>query len=180
MALQSVHDAVHVHFGVVVAVFHQLQLVHRFFEEAEDTSAFLFVHGKALELGDQAADHVSHFAQVFGLHVFEGGIGKAGDLLLGRSAIGEYQIGVGDVDLGGKILDHLLLLGRKGRAHLLGLDRGLLLLGRLGGLLDLAGVQGQGDGRGYLGRFLYCLGYRLLRRGLYARGPRFHRQFDFV
>ena len=127
---------------MVVAVFHQLQLVHRFFEEAEDTSAFLFVHGKALELGDQAADHVSHFAQVFGLHVFEGGIGKTGDLLLGRSAIGEYQIGVGDVDLGGKILDHLLLLRREGRAHLLGLDRGLLLLGRMGGLLDLGSGSG--------------------------------------
>ncbi len=92
-------------------------------EPAKDALFLLFVGGEALQFGDEVGDHVAHFVQILGLDVFQRRVGELGDALLGVGAVGKHQIGVGDVDLLGELVDLRLLLG--GEHWLLnGLGRG--------------------------------------------------------
>jgi hypothetical protein len=101
---------------------------------------------KALQLTDQAGDHIAHFAQILGGHLGKGGLGEIADLLLAGGAVLQHLLAVGDVDLLSEGVHHRLLLGAE--LDLLGLG------GRSGfGLLFLGGrcfhrVEGQGGNSG--------------------------------
>ena len=66
MALQHGLDLFHVGLGLVVLHLHGIQLVGLLREEAEDALFFILTGIKALQLTDQAGDHIAHFAQILG------------------------------------------------------------------------------------------------------------------
>ena len=149
MALQHLGDLVHVGLRLGVGHLHGLQLVFLLFEKAEDALLVLLL-AEALQLHHQGGQGLADLPQILGAHGVEGALGKAGDVLLGRRAVLEHHVGVGQVDLLGKVVHHLPL--RLGELALVELD-GLLVLGLLGrGRIHRpGGVQGEGGRLGGLG-----------------------------
>ena len=152
MLLEGVADLLHIDLRLGVAALHDLQLVRLLAEEAEKPLFLLGV--EALQLAHHVDDQVAHLTQVLGAHVGKGGVGEIGHFLLGSRAVLQDLGGVLHVDLLGKIIHHLLLLGRQ---HRLG-DLGLLQLrflsyNQLGRVFQLRLQSQAGDG----GRFVHIL-----------------------
>ena len=145
VALQHGLDVLHVGLGLVVLGLELVQLVGLFLEEAKDP-LFLLGGVEALQLADQVGDHLPHLAQVFGGHLGQRRLREVADLLLAGRAVLQHLLAVGDVDLLGEVVHHLLLLG--GQAHLLLGRLGRLLLFLLGDGQVGRGVQRQGGGGG--------------------------------
>ena len=147
MALQRLDDLVDVDLRLVVLGLHGGHVVALLLEEAEEALGLLLVRIEAAQLGHQVCDGVADLVQILGLDVLERRVGELGDVLLGSCAVGEHEVGVGDVDLLGEGVDHLLLLlGELLHVHSVGLhllDDGL----RLGD-----GLLGCGNGGRRLGR----------------------------
>ena len=147
MALEHLGNFIHIGLGLGVAGLNFLQLVALLLEKTGD--ALLFRPVEALQLHHQAGERLAHFAQVLGAHAVERVFRKTGDILLGCRAVLEHHIRVGNVDLLGKVVDHLALgLGEHALVDLDGLDL-LLLLGGGGILKGYAPRQRQIGGLGY-------------------------------
>ena len=148
--LQYLDDAVHVGLRLGIAGLHGLQLAALFLEQPGQ--ALLLRLAEGLQLAHQLAEGIAHLAQVLRFHVAQGAFRERGDVLLGRRAILQHQVGVGDVDLLCKVIHHLpLRLAEHGFVdlHGVGLPLGLGgLLGGLGLLLVGVGLQGQAGGLG--------------------------------
>ena len=147
---QDLDDAVHIGLRLGIAGLHDLQLVALFLEQPGQ--ALLLRLAKGLQLAHQLAEGVAHLAQVLSSNVAQGAFREGGDVLLGRRAVLQYQVRVGDVDLLGKVVHHLpLRLGehRFVDLHSVGLPLGLGgLLGSLSLLLVGVGLQSQAGGLG--------------------------------
>ena len=104
-------DLIDVLFGLVVLRLERSDVLPRFFEEAHEA---LFLLGllkiEPLQLDDQVGELLADLAHVLGAHFAQGGVRKIGDVLLRGGAVVQYLLGVGDVDLLGK-LAHGGLLG---------------------------------------------------------------------
>jgi len=119
MLLECVANLLHIDLCLGVAALHDLQLVRLLAEEAEEALFLLGV--EAFQLAHHVDDQVAHLAQILRAHIGEGSVGEIGHLLLGARAVLQDLGGVLHVDLLGKIIDHLLLLGRQHRLGNLGL-----------------------------------------------------------
>ena len=138
-------DLVHVDLGLGVLDLHGLHLAAGLLEEAENALLFLLL-AEVLELHHQVGQGVAHLAQVLVADVGEGALREPGHALLGGGAVLKDQLGVGDVDLLGELIDHLALgLGEHTLVDLDGLGLFLLHSRRGGGGL---GTQGEGRGVG--------------------------------
>ena len=117
---------------------------------------------KALQLRDERGDHIPDLAEVLGADVIERGVGEIGDLFLAGCAVLEHDVGVAQINLLGKIVDHLLLaFAEDDVLHILAVLRGELLRGGLdrgeGRLLRLRQVQFKGQFQGYRTWFYFLL-----------------------
>ena len=148
MILKLGLDALDVLVGAFVAGLELLKVVAGLFEQAQEALGLLGAGVKALQLRDQAGDKLAGLAHVLGLDAGERRLGEIAQLLLAGSAVLQHHLGVGDVDLLGKVVDHLLLFGaQRGILDLDGLGLGGFELGGLGGFVR-DGVQRQGGGSG--------------------------------
>ena len=150
MRLQRPDDLVHVDLGLGIAGLQGLQVLALLLEETEDTLLLLFLLAKALQLHHQVGQSLAHLAKVLGFHAVQGVFREGGDVLLGGGAVLEHQVGVGDVNLLGKLVHHLFLgIAEHGLVQLdgvgvpLGLEGGGVRLGSLG----CSGLQGELGGR---------------------------------
>ena len=141
MCFQHGLDLFHVGLGFVVLGLKGVQLAGFFLEEAHNALLLLLVGVKALQLADEAGDHITHLAQILGGHLGEGSLGKITDLFLAGRAILQHLLAVGDIDLLGKLIHHGLLLGAQVQLCLRGGGSGGLFLLRHG---SRGGVQRQG------------------------------------
>ena len=147
MILQHAFNFIYIRLCLRIAQLQLFHLVARFFEPAEDALG-LFGRGvKALQLGDEAGDHVAHLAQVFRADILQRRGGKIRHLFLAGRAVLQNLGRVGKVYLFCKVFHLLLFLGRKAAL----LRHGVCVkgLGRLGGLFRLlfgGGVQRQARG----------------------------------
>ena len=143
MLLEGLTDFFHVDLGLGIAALHQLQLIALLLEKAQEALFLLLI--QSLQLSHHADDQVANLSQVLGADICQGGIGEIGHLFLGACPVLQNLGGIFQIDLRGKVTDHLLLGGGQ---HRLGNGR-LLLHGqglRLGGGFQLR-LQGQaGDG----------------------------------
>ena len=131
--LQLVGDLVDVDLGLVVAGLQGLDAGAGLLEQAQE--ALLVLLGvEALELHHQGPDHLAHLAQVLGADGGQGGVREVGHVLLGPRAVLQGEVGVGDIDLLGEVMDDLLL---RFREHgIVGACLGCGGLGLLGGQLQ--------------------------------------------
>ena len=150
VVLQHPDDLIHIDLCLGIAGLQGLQLVALLLEEAEQAALLLLILAKIFQLHHQVGQGLAHLAQVLGLDAVQGVFREGGNVLLGRGAVLEHHIGVGDVDLLGKVIHHFpLRLTEHGLVHLDGVDVPLLLALCLcdGSLLDgrlRRRVQGQG------------------------------------
>ncbi len=151
MVFEHPLNFVHVGLDLGVLGLHLVEARGGLFEEAEDALGLL-VGVEALELADKIGDHAADLAHILGAHLVERGLAEIADLLLAGRAVLQHKVCVGDIDLFGKVVHHLLLLGAQ--RGLLDLDR--LGLGGLGLLFGLGllggGVEGEGGGDGLVKR----------------------------
>ena len=155
MALQHGLDLFHIGLGLVVLHLHGIQLVALLLEEAQN-ALFLFLTGiKALQLTDQAGDHVAHLAQILGGYFGERSLGEIADLFLAGRAVLQHLLAVGNVDLLGELVHHGLLL--RGQVHLCLRSGGFLLDGRSLFLRCRGGVQCQGGHSGCIQIKVECI-----------------------
>ena len=150
MVLQHPDDLIHIDLCLGIAGLQGLQLVALLLEEAEQAALLLLILAKIFQLHHQVGQGLAHLAQVLGLDAVQGVFREGGNVLLGRGAVLEHHIGVGDVDLLGKLVHHLFLgVAEHGLVQLdgvgvpLGLDGGSVRLGSLG----CSGLQGELGGR---------------------------------
>ena len=127
MAFQHRLDLFHIGLGLTVLHLHGVQLVALLLEEPQNALLLLFPGVKALQLADEAGDHVAHFAQILGGHLGEGRFGEVADLFLAGRAVLQHLLAVGDIDLFGKLIHHGLFF--RAEVHLL-FRGGCLLRGR--------------------------------------------------
>ena len=150
VVLQLGLDALHVLVSTFVAGLELFQVIACLFEQTQKALGLLGGGVKALQLRDQAGDEFAGLAHILGLDAGEGGLGEVAQLLLAGGAVLQHHLGVGDIDLLGKVIDHLLLFGAK--RGILDLDRlglGGFQLGSLGGFVrDRVQCQGGGSGGG--------------------------------
>ena len=156
MLLERVANLLHIDLCLGVAALHDLQLVRLLAEEAEEALFLLGV--EAFQLTHHVDDQVAHLAQILRAHIGEGSVGEVGHFLLGARAVLQDLGGVLHIDLLGKIIHHLLLLGRQ---HRLG-DLGLLQLRFLGHdqlrcVFQLRLQSQAGDGGGFVHIFVFCV-----------------------
>ena len=104
VVLQLLGDLVHVDLGLVEL---RLRLLHGaggLFEETAETFLLLgFVVVEILQLHDEAREHVADLAHVLRAYLAERGAGEIGNVLLRGGAVGKNKIGIGHVDLLGKL-----------------------------------------------------------------------------
>ena len=136
-------DALHVHVGLLVLGLQVGNVGLLALEETEEALGFLG-GVKALQLPDQVGDELAGLPHVLGLDLGQGGVGEITEFLLAGGAVLQHHLGIGDVDLFGKIVHHLLFFG--GQGGILHLD-GSFLLGFLHHLGVGFGVQGQAGRR---------------------------------
>ena len=156
MLLERVANLLHIDLCLGVAALHDLQLVRLLAEEAKEALFLLGV--EAFQLTHHVDDQVAHLAQVLCAHIGEGSVGEVGHLLLGARAVLQDLGGVLHVDLLGKIIHHLLLLGRQHRLGDLGLLQ-LRFLGhdQLGRVFQLRLQSQAGNGGGFVHIFVFCV-----------------------
>ena len=136
MLVQFCCDLVNVGLGLGVFRLHLLRADLRLTEKPGNALLFGLVH--ALELDDEACDHVANLAEVARLHFRQRRLGEVRNIFLRRRTVLEHLRRVGQVDLLGKRQNRLLLglaQHRKIRARLRRLFRffdQVLLLDRLG------------------------------------------------
>ena len=155
MLFQRLGNAVHIGLHLAVLGLHALDLVAGLAEQTRQP-LLLLAGAKALQLHHQLAEVSAHLAQILAAHIAQGVLGEARHALLGGGAVLQDHVGVGNVDLLGKLLHSLLLLLGKElvvqlhRLHglfLRGLGHSRGIQGQLGnGGLGLRGVQGQFGG----------------------------------
>ena len=111
MVLQLGLDALHVLVSTFVAGLELFQVIACLFEQTQKALGLLGGGVKALQLRDQAGDEFAGLAHILGLDAGEGGLGEVAQLLLAGGAVLQHHLGVGDVNLLSKVIDHLLLFG---------------------------------------------------------------------
>ena len=141
MLLQGIADFLYVDFRLIVAAFHQLQFVTLLFEEAQKTFGLLFV--KAFQFSHHIHNQVADLSQILGADIGQGGIGEVRHFLLGDCTILKHLVGVFQIDFGGKVRHHLLLLGGQHRLGYGSLHGGGFFLG---GKLDFFQLRFQSQG----------------------------------
>ena len=123
-----------------------------FFEKAKEAFFLAFIKVKPLKLYDQIGKLVSNLAHILCAYLAQGGFGKIGDVLLRRGTVIENLLGIGNVNLPGKLSNSLLFSGAETIEFKL-FRRGFLFLhGRSGGLFN--------DGRLHRGS---CIGVKSKR-----------------
>ena len=137
-------DPLDIHVGFFILGFEVFNVGLLLFEKAEKALA-LFGCIKTLQFADQVGDQFAGFPHILGFDTVEGVVRKIAEFFLAGRAVLQHHLAVGDVDLFGKIIDHLLLFGgQRGVFHLEG--RGLF--GFLHHFLVRFRVERQGGGRG--------------------------------
>ncbi len=175
--LQLPGDLVHIHLRLAVLGLHGVHLVAGLLEKAEDAALVLLLLAEVFQLHHQAGQGVSHLAQVLCAHIVQGALREAGHALLGGHAVVEHQLGVGNIDLLGKLV-HLPPL-RLGEHAVVDHDRLNFLLLRLGGLR--LGAQGQHGGlhlggvgvQGQLGHHVFGIAHLFVLRSLFLQSKLF-------
>ena len=141
MVLHHPADFVDIALRLIVLYLQVLQLVGALLEKAQE-SLFLFLIVEVLQLGDHVRQHLANLAHVLGAHIVQGALGEVRDLLLAAGAVLQHHLGIRNVDLGGKIVHHLLF--RRGQHRLRYLLRGLGRRRHFRGLRLGKGLEGQG------------------------------------
>ena len=110
MILEGFHDLRDIFLGLVVLVFHGIQLVGVLFEKAEEAFFLLLCRVKAFELRHHAGKHIAHLAEILRPDVFQSRLGKISHFLLCSGPVLKDHIVVGQVDLLREAVHHFPLI----------------------------------------------------------------------
>ena len=104
-------DLVDICFRLVVFQLQIFQLIAAFFEKSKES--FFLILFKVFEFGDNVGQHLTDFAHILGTHIIQCILGKISDFFLAACAVLHDHLGIGNINLGGKVVYHLLFFGRQ-------------------------------------------------------------------
>ncbi len=107
-------DFIDICLRLVIFQLHVFQFVGTLFEEAKKALFLLLV--KIFQLAYHAGEHLSDFAHILSADVIQSTFRKIGDFFLAARAVLHDKLGIGDINLGSKVVYHFLFL--RGQNHL--------------------------------------------------------------